>query len=568
MSKGCFPGVGFAHIYRVTSSADSRASETFAELDAELWAEEPPFSIDEPRRPVVGIRLKVLTLVAFSVLVPTSLIGTASYLTARDILVEKVGDQLSTRASTAAQRVEQWLEERSSDTNVFASSFVVSENLQAWNHAQRRSNRLFADDAKGRIEEYLAQVQDRYPLYRGLLVTDEKENLFALAGQLDWHRPEGGAFPLTAGLRQPSPARREFFLYAAAPVEDRDGNQIGTLVTVSELADLWGRLDAGWQPERGELRRVDSAGTPVLDGRADPPDVPTDRATAGVRACLDGHDGIREDLDGRGTRVLGAYRYLPTHKLGLLVEMDSEEAFAAVRRLQRLSLLISALAAALVMGMAYFLVVNLLRPIEALIAGAESVSTGEFSVEIPVESRDEIGYLTSVFNRMTGALRKRHATLSQQSITDELTGLFNRRQLKRAFATQLSRFERQQDPFSVLMIDLDRFKAFNDRFGHVKGDDLLREVGELLTATIRPTDMAARYGGEEFVMLLAGTGKEDAARKAEELRMAFIDSRATREDSATVTLSIGVAACPEDGVTEEQLIKKADDALYEAKRAG
>jgi diguanylate cyclase (GGDEF)-like protein len=169
---------------------------------------------------------------------------------------------------------------------------------------------------------------------------------------------------------------------------------------------------------------------------------------------------------------------------------------------------------------------------------------------------------------MTSTLKDTYATLERLSTTDELTGLNNRRQLTKAFEAELSRVIRTGAPMSILIIDIDHFKAFNDRFGHLQGDAFLREVGPFLTGRIRSTDLAARYGGEEFVVLLPGIAKEHAGQKAEFLRKDFEKAVLTGEGSSSVTWSIGVASCPEDGSSQEDLLRKADDALYEAKRRG
>jgi diguanylate cyclase (GGDEF)-like protein len=169
---------------------------------------------------------------------------------------------------------------------------------------------------------------------------------------------------------------------------------------------------------------------------------------------------------------------------------------------------------------------------------------------------------------MTSTLKDNYATLERLSTTDELTGLYNRRHLTTAFEAELSRVERTGAPMSIMIIDIDHFKAFNDRFGHLQGDAFLREIGPFLNSRIRSTDFAARYGGEEFVVLLPGIGKEHAGQKAEFLRKDFEKATLIGEGSSSVTWSIGVACCPEDGSSQEDLIRKADGALYEAKRQG
>jgi diguanylate cyclase (GGDEF)-like protein len=517
---------------------------------------------------LLGIRIKVLSLVAFSALAPALLVGAASYLTARNILVDKVSSELSQKALSSAEQVRLWLEERTSDTEVFASSFVVSENLHQWVNEQGDGRRGNVREAGSRVQEYLVQVRDRYPLYEGLLVVDDRGNLIGRAGRL-------GSDGDTVELLLPELTRpklrwtgEEYLFYVRSPVRGGNEEPLGALITVSGLSDLWHRLGPVLQSGLGEIRLVDANGRPVLDSRKEPPHPERDKATEGVRRCLEGKSGILEYRDGYGRDVLGAHRYLSSYELGVIVEMASDKAFETVRSLRSINLLIGALVAGVVTALGYILVVSLSRPIEALTEGAKAVSKGDLSFEIPVSSRDEIGYLTRVFNRMTGALKDTHATLERLSTTDELTGLYNRRHLTTAFETELSRVERTGAPMSILIIDIDRFKAFNDRFGHLQGDAFLREVGPFLTSRIRATDFAARYGGEEFVVLLPGIGKEHAGQKAEFLRKDFEKAALTGESSTSVTWSIGVACCPEDGSSYEDLIRKADGALYEAKRRG
>jgi diguanylate cyclase (GGDEF)-like protein len=517
-------------------------------------------------RPLIGIRVKVLSLLASSALLPALLVGVASYLTARNILVDKVSSELSAQAESSADLVEVWLQERSNEAEVFASSFIVSENIDRWSTAVQRRDRQGVIEASARIQEYLDEVRDR-SFYEGLAVVDARGELLASSGRVEGadgsrlleQRSEGLELRKVGGA---------FLIFSKSPVRGRSNELLGSLTTISSLEDLWIRLSPFHQSEDSDLRLVDKTGRPILDSRSDPPELARDLETEGVENCLAGHNGISEYQDGRGYDVLGAYRVLVPVGIGVLVEMDSAEAFAAVQRLRNISILIVIVVAGFVSGLGYVLVVGLAKPIEALTEGAKAVSQGDLSFEIPVSSRDEIGYLTRVFNQMTRALKETHTSLEQLSTTDELTKLFNRRQLVRVFASELDRMQRSDSELSLMILDIDHFKDFNDRHGHLQGDAFLRETGTFLKGRIRSTDVAARYGGEEFVVLLPGIGKEHAKQKAEWLRKDFESAQFLDQDSATVTISIGVATCPEDGSSQEELLKKADEALYEAKRQG
>jgi diguanylate cyclase (GGDEF)-like protein len=161
-------------------------------------------------------------------------------------------------------------------------------------------------------------------------------------------------------------------------------------------------------------------------------------------------------------------------------------------------------------------------------------------------------------------------TLRTQSLRDPLTGLFNRRYLEASLARDLARAVRRSQPLAVLMLDIDHFKRFNDEFGHDGGDALLSQVGEVLASLVRNEDVACRYGGEEFTLVIQEADAAMALDRAEEIRKAIATLHLERghKGLAQVTASIGIASYPQHGDTPEQLLKRADRALYTAKHAG
>jgi diguanylate cyclase (GGDEF)-like protein len=161
-------------------------------------------------------------------------------------------------------------------------------------------------------------------------------------------------------------------------------------------------------------------------------------------------------------------------------------------------------------------------------------------------------------------------TLKYQSVRDPLTNLFNRRHMEEGLQRELSRAERNGNPVAVLMADVDRFKQFNDAFGHEAGDVLLRDLGALFAAEIRGGDMACRYGGEEFLLILADTDLQSASERASKLReqVRNLHVRYRGETLRQITLSIGVAAFPKHGRSASQIVTAADRALYQAKASG
>ena len=161
-------------------------------------------------------------------------------------------------------------------------------------------------------------------------------------------------------------------------------------------------------------------------------------------------------------------------------------------------------------------------------------------------------------------------SLRTQSIRDPLTGLFNRRYLEASLPRELQRAERRQSDLSVLMLDIDHFKRFNDTHGHDAGDALLAQVGVVLAQVARSEDIVCRYGGEEFTLVLLDTDREQALMRAEQVRLAIaaVDVSHRRVHLGRVTCSIGLACYPQHGNTPADLIARADRALYAAKEAG
>ncbi len=157
------------------------------------------------------------------------------------------------------------------------------------------------------------------------------------------------------------------------------------------------------------------------------------------------------------------------------------------------------------------------------------------------------------------------------SITDALTQIYNRGYFDRTFERELNRSARYKHPISLIMGDIDHFKIYNDNNGHQAGDKALYKIGQILKKNVRETDFACRYGGEEFVIILTETGKEDVLSKAEELRRRVEEYHFPDEEKqpeGKLTISFGAASFPEDAITEENLLRKADKALYRSKEKG
>ncbi|NND33998.1 MAG: GGDEF domain-containing protein [Saprospiraceae bacterium] len=183
-------------------------------------------------------------------------------------------------------------------------------------------------------------------------------------------------------------------------------------------------------------------------------------------------------------------------------------------------------------------------------------------------------WLTTSLSLQTAFDIRRVTLLEQESITDPLLGIYNRRYLDRRLDEEISRAKRYNLPLSILLIDIDHFKQINDTYGHAIGDELLSHLGKILTNTIRNSDVAARYGGDELLILAQNTPASSAGILGERLRQ-HVESnklvssgKANQQKEIHATVSIGVAGLDPEVTDSKGLIQCADEALYMAKQEG
>ncbi len=184
---------------------------------------------------------------------------------------------------------------------------------------------------------------------------------------------------------------------------------------------------------------------------------------------------------------------------------------------------------------------------------------------------DEMATLGTLVNQASAQVSNAilHEQVEKVAITDGLTGLYNHRHFQERLSHELKRSLRQEQPVSLLLLDIDHFKKVNDDYGHPFGDEVLKKISAQLSDVARDIDLVARYGGEEFVVILANAGRRDCSKVAGRIRKG-IESLSFVFEGETVktTVSLGGATFPEDGETKEELIRHADQALYHSKHAG
>lgn len=247
---------------------------------------------------------------------------------------------------------------------------------------------------------------------------------------------------------------------------------------------------------------------------------------------------------------------------------------------------------------------QLVRPVGELADAAGRFAAGSLEARIRVKGSGELALLGDTFNDMAARIESytrgleekvrertrdleaantklsramddiQHANkrLEALATTDGLTGLFNHRHFKGLIDSEVNRSRRLNIPTSLVMFDVDHFKAYNDTHGHPEGDQVLKGVSELLRSRLRGTDVPCRYGGEEFAVILLDTGKQMAQAVAEEIRARIeatpFEGETISQPGGTLTLSGGVATFPDDAEDHAALLRAADEALYAAKHSG
>jgi diguanylate cyclase (GGDEF)-like protein len=203
---------------------------------------------------------------------------------------------------------------------------------------------------------------------------------------------------------------------------------------------------------------------------------------------------------------------------------------------------------------------KVVRPIEELSAAADRIAAGDVTTRAPVAGDREIHTLGIAFNRMADELNAR-------ARTDDLTGLANFRAFRERIDAELERAERYPERIGVLVLDLDRFKKYNDTFGHLAGNDALRRVAKAIRETVRTVDFPARYGGEEFAVIVPQVEGNALIAIADRIR-ANVEAIPAPAGGGPLTVSIGAAVFPDDGRDREALFHTADGRLYAAKAGG
>ena len=514
------------------------------------------------------IRTKMLVFALLATLIPSLTTGWISYLQIERSLGAQVTGQLQSVSAQTAREMDLWVKERLYELRVFASSYEVSENLD-------RIPRTGGARAQDRLTGYLRSVRERFSDYQELLVVNPQGDEVASTAPHPTavHLPQGWTTAIrtdnaVVGEASWDAELKKGVVLFAVPIYQTGGRFLGALTAKVDLSALYRLLRrfAGGGTESGQVYLITTDGRPLVGSRTAPGDlIGRGLDTAVVRRLLEREGTTREYRGLEGQNMVGAVKRVPRPEWAVLAEVPASEAYRQVARLRNVTGLIVATLLVAVGLFAYFLGLLITRPLDRLTQGAAKVAAGDLDVHLPVVGGGELGYVTEVFNDMVARLHQSRSELERLSVTDDLTGLYNRRYLMDALANEVRRSRRLDHPCALLMADVDHFKEYNDAHGHLAGDQALARMAAILRETTRDVDCAARYGGEEFVVLMPETRAAGAIETAQRIRTRLATDELL---GGKLSVSVGVAQFPDDGDAPEALLARADAALYRAKREG
>jgi diguanylate cyclase (GGDEF)-like protein len=539
--------------------------------------------------PLKSIKTQIIVFALLATIIPSVTMGWLSYVQNRKFLNEKIKQELRVVTSQVSRELDLWLKDRLYDLRVFSSSYVVLENLEKV--LREGSAHIENIVAHRRLKDYLGSVREKIVDYQELMLLDLQGASVATSSDkvTTVKLPEKWLERAQANKYNVGSAYWDETLQAAVivivqPIRTANERLLGVLVAKLNFRTISKILMKYAQGEIGELYLITKDGFLLVSSQSISAKFLETKLLNNTTQKLFSQEGEPNAYLGYHNQpVVGALKRISELGWGVVAEKERAKAYAQIVGLRNLTL-------ALVVGLlfviglaAYLLSLSLVRPLNRLTSGAGKVAGGDLEVDVPVSSRSEVGYLTEVFNDMVArlrqgreelasineTLREKNVELHEISITDSLTGLYNRKHLMETLDKEVSRSQRHSRSFSLLVIDIDHFKKYNDTYGHLAGDEVLSKLASVFKESIRSSDYAARYGGEEFIIMLPEIGPEQGVEAAERIRHKVAEEIFSGDgESIKVTISVGVACYPKNGEDAESVIRNADAALYEAKELG
>ncbi|MGW8220596.1 MAG: sensor domain-containing diguanylate cyclase [Syntrophobacteria bacterium] len=536
-----------------------------------------------------SIKTRIIVFALLATIIPSVSMGWLSYVQNRKFLNEKIKQELRVVTTQVSRELDLWLKDRLYDVRVFSSSYVVLENLDKI--VDKGVAHVENVVALRRLKDYLKSVREKIVDYEELMLLDLEGKIVATSSKQatsvtlpnKW-LPRAQANKHTIGKPYWDETLQAGVVVITQPIRAASERLLGVLTAKINFRTISKILQNYAQGEIGELYLITGEGTLLVSSRPISATFLETKLLGSTTRKLFLGEGDPQRYSGyHDEPVVGALKRMSELDWGVVAEKERAKAYAQIVRLRNVTLIL-VVGLLLFIGLgAYLLGLTLVRPLDRLTGGASKVAAGDLEVDLPVLSGSEVGYLTEVFNDMVArlrqgreqlavineTLRKKNKELHELSITDSLTGLYNRKHLMETLENEVARSKRHKHDFSVLVIDIDHFKEYNDTYGHLAGDEVLSRLATVFKESVRSCDYVARYGGEEFILVLPEIGPEDGVKAAERIRKKVAkESFAGDGKPIQVTVSVGVASYPKDGDDSQSIIRHADTALYKSKESG
>ena len=534
-----------------------------------------------------SIKSKIIVFAILATFVPSLGLGFLSFYQNKAIISDNVTRELRASARYASRELDLWVNEHIYTARALSTPNIIVDELSL---APQLEEHVTEDaDADNALELYLRSVQEMLETMLELTVVDASGEVIASSVE----KPTKVAIPqswpqdaLVRGVVVLPPHWDEKYGTAkfsvAVPISSYDGPVLGAVIVTFDMYTMQSALKETEKLAKSEVLLLDEDGRVLLASHA----AESKRMFLGLESLQHLHEQLGKVAFFQGVNqreVIGLAYLSKVLPIIVVAQRDQKEVYADWVRQRDLFLALVSVLIIIVAAVAIRMGRSIVVPLKNLVDATKQIIRGDFDVNLVVKQKDELGLLTQAFNQMTEKLRQNEAEilaanqamqrknqlLETLSITDGLTGLYNRNKLNLIISDQLARFERSKRPFAVLMIDVDHFKQLNDSLGHIAGDEILVAVARVFANTIRNVDFAARYGGDEFIVILVETTVDEALNTAKRIRSQIIDIYcSTIYKTVEVTLSIGIVQCEPSDTTPTILLSRVDEALYEAKHAG
>ncbi|SFW17935.1 diguanylate cyclase [Nitrosovibrio sp. Nv17] len=536
-----------------------------------------------------SIKSKLMVFAIIATLIPSVGLGLLSFWQNEEQISSTITRELRTLTNDASREIALWVEKRAHEVRVSSTSNAVIDGLSAVSRPRalvRPGAHTANPDA---LAHYLRSVLSRLDTLRELTVVDATGRVVAssaaaaAAVELPQEWPPNS---LTEGLVIAPPRWNEHHAAAtlsiAMPVLSYDNLLMGALIAVLDLRSLQPHLKSATKSPLGEIFLLDDGGKILIGSQIGAEaQQPLDEPVLRQLQAQPSQSMIFRGMSHR--KVIGLADPAENLPITIVAERDHAEIYQAWAGLRNMFLALVGAMLVVVAAVAFQMGRSIVGPLQRLMAAADKIAGGDFEVQLTAARNDELGRLTKVFIQMTNTLRRHHAEimaanramqkqnemLETLSVTDSLTGLYNRSKLDTILSDEFARYKRTRREFTLLMMDIDHFKTLNDTHGHVAGDGILAAVAGILAQSIRSIDYAARYGGDEFIVVLVETAADQALKTAERIRSQVEKIHYDANGSnLKITVSIGVVQCQPNDLTPTAVLTRADDSLYQAKRAG